>query len=143
MRGRSALLAVALAALVVLLTGRLWAGLLAGGALWLGLRYVKSDAGFKDPFPPPTRGGSSPPETTATPIEVVCKTVTPLRQEWASVRTGRLYDVLSANGLPNAAPGDRGYVTLTPTGWRITRAESISGGSEEAWEESAEKKETS
>ena len=120
MRGRSALLAVALAALVALLTGRLWAGLLAGGALWLGLRYVKFD-GRPEPFPPAMRGSPSPPKTTATPIEVVCKTVTPLRQEWASVRTGRLYDVLSANGLPDAAPGDRGYVTLTPTGWRITK----------------------
>ena len=127
MGGRSALLAAALAALAVLLTGRLWVGLLAGGALWLGLRYLgyPGSGGRSEPFPPPMRGGSSPPKTTATPIEVVCKTVTPLRQEWASVRTGRLYDVLSANGLPNAAPGDRGYVTLTPTGWRITRYKNV------------------
>ena len=55
----------------------------------------------------------------ATPIEVVCTTVTPERQEWVSVKTGRLYDVLSANGLAGARPGDRGRVTLRGTSWKI------------------------
>ena len=116
-----ALVAVALAALVGFLTGRLAAGLLVGAALWVGLRVVWPGA-VKDDFPAPDiRGRRSSPSSIPTPIEVVCKTVTPLRQEWASAKTGRLYDVLNVNGLPNAAPGDRGFVTLTPTGWRITK----------------------
>ena len=123
------LVAVTLAALVVFLTGRLAAGLLVGAALWVGLRVVWPGAGLKDDFPAPdTQRGRSSPRATPTPIEVVCKTVTPLRQEWASARTGRLYDVLSANGLPNAVPGDRGFVTLTPTGWRIAKYKSPEKG---------------
>ena len=43
-----------------------------------------------------------------TSIEVVCKTVTPARQEWVSLRTGRLYDVLSADGLAGRASGRQG-----------------------------------
>ena len=122
-----ALVAVALAGLVVLLTGRLAVGLLVGAALWVGLRYAWPGAGVEDDFPAPDiRGGGSSPRATPTPIEVVCKTVTPMRQEWTSAKTGRLYDVLSVNGLPNAAPGDRGYVTLTPTGWRIAKYKNVS-----------------
>jgi hypothetical protein len=52
-------------------------------------------------------------------VEVVCKQVTPLRQEWASLKTGRLYDVLSQNGPRHAQPGDRGRVIVGPTGYRI------------------------
>ena len=122
MKNAPALVAVAVAALVTFLTGRFAVGLLVGAAVWVGLRVFWPDARTGDGFPPPTTPRTrSSPRATPTPIEVVCKTVTPLRQEWASVKTGRLYDVLSANGLPNAAPGDRGFVTLTPTGWRITK----------------------
>ena len=62
---------------------------------------------------------SHPQRERATSIEVVCKTVTPARQEWVSLKTGRLFDVLSANGPPGARPGDKGRVTLTGTTWRI------------------------
>ncbi|ADI15253.1 hypothetical protein [Truepera radiovictrix] len=61
-------------------------------------------------------GRSSPLVTGTT---VVCKRITPERQEWVSSRTGRLYDVSCHNGPPNARPGDRGRVAVTATGWRI------------------------
>ncbi len=54
---------------------------------------------------------------------VICKQVTPERQEWVSSKTGRLYDVLSHHGPAAARPGDRGYVYMTGTGWRIVAAE--------------------
>lgn len=60
-------------------------------------------------------------------VEVVCKQVTAERQEWVSVRTGRLYDVLAPNGPADAKPGDRAYVVTTPSGYRVSeiiRAES-------------------
>lgn len=52
-------------------------------------------------------------------IEVVCKQVTAERQEWVSVKTGRLYDVLTPNGLPDAKPGDFARGVTTSTGYKI------------------------
>ena len=94
----------------------LW-GLGAGLAAFFLVRWLRpGPLRGPAPGPPPTR----PPRTErATSIEVVCKTVTPARQEWVSVKTGRLYDVLSENGVAGARPGDRGRVTLTGAGWRI------------------------
>lgn len=46
-------------------------------------------------------------------IPVVCKQVTPERQEWVSVKTGRLFDVLSPDGPPSAKPGDPGEVFVS------------------------------
>ena len=48
-------------------------------------------------------------------IAVVCKQVTPQRQEWVSVKTGRLFDVLSPDGPPDAKPGDPGEVFVYGT----------------------------
>lgn len=55
-------------------------------------------------------------------IEVVCKQVTPLRQEWVSVKTGRLYDVLSRSGVQDARPGDHGQAVVEGSGYRIRRS---------------------
>jgi len=74
-----------------------------------------------DRLPEPTPQSPSRPDTGGG-IEVVCKQVTPFRQEWVSVRTGRLYDVLSQDGPPDAQPGDRGRVVVTGSGYRIRRA---------------------
>ena len=103
------------------LTREVVVGLLVAAGVWLfGRRRLLG----------PTRDGP-----TATPtwrsqtrrdggIEVVCKQVTAERQEWVSVRTGRLYDVLAPNGPVDAQPGDHAYVVPTPTGYRIAeRAE--------------------
>ncbi len=99
----------------------LW-GLSAGLAAFLLVRWAQ-------PQPPalPLEPDAPKPRPTerATPIEVVCKTVTPARQEWVSLKTGRLYDVLSANGLAGARPGDKGRVTLTGRGWRIDPPDSV------------------
>lgn len=54
-------------------------------------------------------------------VEVVCKQVTAERQEWVSARTGRLYDVLAANGPIDPKPGDRAYAVPTPSGYRIDK----------------------
>lgn len=75
----------------------------------------RTDARRQRPSGPTPRDAAS----SATGTAVVCKQVTPERQEWVSSRTGRLYDVLSANGVPGAQPGDRGRVRLASTGWRI------------------------
>lgn len=67
------------------------------------------------PSPPPR---SEP----ADGIEVVCKQVTPLRQEWVSVKTGRLYDVLSRSGVQDARPGDHGQAVVEGSGYRIRQS---------------------
>ena len=59
-------------------------------------------------------------------VEVVCKQVTAERQEWVSVRTGRLYDVLAPNGPVDAKPGDRAYVVTTSSGYLVSKKESVS-----------------
>ena len=93
----------------------LW-GILAGVATFFLVRWAQPRAPARPPRidPPQPR----PAERTTSTI-VVCKTVTPARQEWVSLKTGRLYDVLSGNGLAGARPGDRGRVTLVGTTWRI------------------------
>ena len=93
----------------------LW-GILAGVTTFFLVRWVQPRAPALPPRidPPKPR----PTERTTSTI-VVCKTVTPARQEWVSLKTGRLYDVLSENGLAGARPGDRGRVTLVGTTWRI------------------------
>ena len=107
--------AVGTAALITAQNG-FW-GLTAGLAAFLLIRWLRPPVS-KDPLDVEM----SPPRRTAeraTPIEVVCKMVTPMRQEWVSLKTGRLYDVLSADGLADARPGDRGKVILTGSTWRI------------------------
>ena len=52
-------------------------------------------------------------------IAVVCKQVTPERQEWVSVKTGRLFDVLSPDGPPGAKPGDSGEVIVRGTRYLV------------------------
>lgn len=113
--------------------------LLAGGAAYLltreplvGLLVTAGGWFLRRPRRTRTDGGFGP-VTAARPqtpreggVEVVCKQVTAERQEWVSVRTGRLYDVLSASGPPGARPGDHGYVVPTPSGYRISAAETES-----------------
>ncbi len=69
------------------------------------------------PSPPPP-----PRREPAYGIEVICKQVTPLRQEWVSVKTGRLYDVLSRSGVQDARPGDHGQAVVEGSGYRIRRS---------------------
>ena len=52
-------------------------------------------------------------------IAVVCKQVTLERQEWVSVKTGRLFDVLGPDGPPDAKPGDSGEVFVQGTRYLI------------------------
>lgn len=66
----------------------------------------------------PARRAATRPDSSGG-VEVVCKQVTPLRQEWVSLKTGRLYDVLSRNGPRHAQPGDRGQVIVESAGYRI------------------------
>lgn len=54
-----------------------------------------------------------------TSIKVVCVKATPLRQEWKSLRTGRLFDVVARAGVPDAEVGDEGFIAMTDEGWRI------------------------
>ena len=89
----------------------------AGGWLWR-----PRQAAVKDGFDPVTTPTSRTPREGG--VEVVCKQVTAERQEWVSVRTGRLYDVLAPNGPADAKPGDRAYVVTTPTGYSVSKAES-------------------
>ena len=110
-------ISVAVGTAVLIATQNGFWGLAAGFVTFLLVRWLR---------PPASRGPldveMSPPRRTAeraTPIEVVCKMVTPMRQEWVSLKTGRLYDVLSADGLADARPGDRGKVILTGSTWRI------------------------
>lgn len=112
---------------------RLLIALLAGGAAYLltreplvGLLVAAGGWFLWRPRRSAAEGGFGP-VTAAKPrtpreggVEVVCKQVTAERQEWVSVRTGRLYDVLAPNGPADAKPGDRAYVVTTPTGYQIS-----------------------
>jgi len=113
------LIALAAGAATYLLTEQLVVGVLAAAlGFWLlprGDRRVGSRDGPPEFTPQPPRTDA------AGGIEVVCKQVTPLRQEWVSVRTGRLYDVLSRDGPADAKPGDHGRVVVTGSGYRIRR----------------------
>ncbi len=108
--------AVSIGVATLIGTQSIFWGLLAGLALFVLVRWWQPRA-FA--VPPDVSASGPRPTERATSIEVVCKTVTPVRQEWVSLKTGRLYDVLSANGLAGARPGDRGRVTLTGATWRI------------------------
>jgi len=111
------LLGAALGVAVFVLTENLWAAVLVGGVVAL---LSQGRRALPAPSPFPTRTEHETERTTS--IEVVCKAVTPERQEWVSSKTGRLYDVLSRHGPPDAQPGDKGVVVLTPSGWRIERS---------------------
>ena len=116
---------------------RVLLALLAGGAAYLLTReplvglLVAAGGWFLWQPRRTNRDGDFTSVTTATSrtpreggVEVVCKQVTAERQEWVSVRTGRLYDVLAPNGPADAEPGDRAYVVTTPTGYSVSKAES-------------------
>jgi hypothetical protein len=113
--------ALLLGLLGYLLTDRLVFGLIVGlgvGAFgwWLVRRPGTAREHPQAPSPPPRAGQRRVHETG---IRVVCKQVTPLRQEWVSVKTGRLYDVLSRAGLPDAHPGDLGRIVIDRSGYRV------------------------
>lgn len=115
------LVALAAGAATYLLTEQIVVGILAAA---LGFWLLPRGDRRKQPHDRPLEPTPQPPPRTdaAGGIEVVCKQVTPLRQEWVSVRTGRLYDVLSRDGPPDAKPGDHGRVVVTGSGYRIRRA---------------------
>jgi hypothetical protein len=115
------LAALALGAAGYLLTEQVVVGVLvAAVSFWL-LGPERSRRAPRDIEPlyraPPPRRAAARPDLGG--VEVVCKQVTPLRQEWVSVKTGRLYDVLSQNGPHHAQPGDRGRVIVESAGYRI------------------------
>ena len=107
------LIALGLGVAAYLLTRQLLAGLLvAAASFWfLGRsgpqqRYKRGYNGASTPdLDLPERGLRGDEG-----IAVLCKQVTPERQEWVSVKTGRLFDVLSPDGPPDAKPGDHGEV---------------------------------
>lgn len=105
-------------------------GLTVGLAAFLLIRWLRPPVS-KNPLDFEVSLSRQPAER-ATPIEVVCKTVTPMRQEWVSLKTGRLYDVLSADGLADAHPGDKGRVILTGSAWRIAPLDSSEAPSSDA-----------
>ncbi len=111
------LIALALGGVVYFATGQVVAGILASAfGFWLAPQLGRRPA---TPRAVPT---SQPRRRPADGVAVVCKQVTPLRQEWVSVKTGRLYDVLSPNGLHDARPGDRGEAVLEGSSYRIRRS---------------------
>ena len=65
------------------------------------------------------------PAKTEVIAEVICLTVTPQRQEWRSVKTGRRFDVLTNRGVTGAEPGDRAEVVLVE-GSYLVRAKAVS-----------------
>lgn len=111
--GAVPLIALGLGLLAYMLTREAVVGLLVTAAsFWLLLR---KRAPRIVPQPPLT---ASQPER-ATGMQVVCKRVTAERQEWVSVKTGRIFEVLAKNGPPDAKPGDLGEVVSSPAGYRI------------------------
>ena len=109
-----------------LLTDQLVVGLIVGAfGVWLlrnlsGTRVRPAPCASVPPPPGPRR-------PRATGVHVVCKQVTPQRQEWVSLQTGRLYDVLSGAGLPNAQPGDLGRAIVDGSGYQIKPLEADEG----------------
>lgn len=100
------------------LTREPFVGLLAAAGVWFFWRPGSStpEPKGRDPAPAWTRRTRE-----ERGVEVVCKQATAERQEWVSVRTGRLYDVLAPNGPADPKPGDRAFVVTTPSGYRISR----------------------
>lgn len=113
------LAALALGVAAYLVTEQVVVGIV-GAALgfWLAPQLGRRRGSYEQPTPPPPL---LPRNAHTDGVEVVCKQVTPLRQEWVSVRTGRLYDVLSGSGLPGARPGDHGQAVVEGSGYRIRR----------------------
>ena len=114
------LVALALGVAAYLVTEQLVLGVgVVALGFWLLPQNRRRSPSYADtpPSPPP-----SPRSEPADGIAVVCKQVTPLRQEWVSVKTGRLYDVLSRSGVQDAQPGDHGQVVVEGSGYRILRS---------------------
>lgn len=111
------LVALGLGVVASLLSQQVVVGLLvAATAFWLGRRLTRPT--FRGEDRVYTTPRTQPDSLSG--IEVICKQVTPLRQEWVSLKTGRLYDVLNQNGPPGAQPGDHGWVVVKGSGYRIT-----------------------
>ncbi len=117
------LIAFALGVAAYLVTGQVVAGILASAlGFWLSPQLGRHRPATPEPAPA-SRPRSRPTDgRPADGIAVVCKQVTPLRQEWVSVRTGRLYDVLSRSGVQDAQPGDYGQAVVEGSGYRIRRS---------------------
>lgn len=113
------LVALALGIATYFITEQIVVGIVVAAlGFWLAPQLGRRRGSYEQPTPPPPL---PPRNAHADGVEVVCKQVTPLRQEWTSVRTGRLYDVLSGSGLPDARPGDHGQAVVEGSGYRIRR----------------------
>lgn len=89
----------------------------AAAALWLLHTRAVPRPALRQRQNPPAEPSTSPGRPTE--LYVVCKRVGAERQEWASVKTGRIFEVLSQNGPPGAKPGDPGEVVSSAQGYRI------------------------
>jgi len=56
---------------------------------------------------------------------VVCTGVTPRRQRWRALSTGRTYSIHAKHGPAEAAPGDGAYLSFLEEAWRITEREAF------------------
>ncbi len=113
--GLTPLVALGLGVVGYLLTRQLVAGVLvAAAAFWFLRTRGAPPRRYSPPLPE-----ALPRRERATGMSVVCKRVTPERQEWVSSRTGRIFEVLSQNGPPAAKPGDPGEVIVSAAGYSI------------------------
>ena len=117
---RGTLIALVLGVVACWLTREIVVGVLVTGAsFWLlrgasrpsGQRRTEDRALRPNPAGRDVRRGEG--------IAVVCKQVTLERQEWVSVKTGRLFDVLGPDGPPDAKPGDSGEVFVQGTRYLV------------------------
>ena len=120
----SVLIALFLGTAAYLLTKEVIVGLLVAGTAWWFIRKSRRKRERRSGYP--TAGYPDAPAYTSKAavrddggIAVVCKQVTAERQEWASVKTGRLFDVLSPDGPPGAKPGDPGEVIVRGTRYLV------------------------
>ncbi len=91
--------------------------LVAAISFWFLRRRQRNE--YAAPNPPLDLPEYSPRRNAREGVIVVCKLVTPERQEWASVKTGRLYDVLSPDGPANARPGDHAQLVVSGTRYLV------------------------
>ncbi len=116
------LIALALGVAAFLLTREVVVGLLVAAAGWWFFRELRGQRtghSVKTSYPNPPESPRRHTPRDGAGIAVVCKQVTAERQEWVSVKTGRLFDVLSPDGPSGAKPGDPGEVFVSGTRYII------------------------
>ena len=121
---RGTLIALVLGVAAYWLTREIIVGVLViGASLWL-LRGPLQQTGQRRTERRVAQPNLDPPkrDVRREGIPVVCKQVTLERQEWVSVKTGRLFDVLSPDGPLDAEPGDPGEVFVQGTRYLVKPA---------------------